>query len=301
MINDLQTINTNDYDTMAKAMGIANERPATASKQSNLARVKIQHSPLMGKTEVKGKEVNVEVVEGGTYKLDIPNGASYYGTGATIRPFMQRFMYKKYVMGTGGEKNRYVKTVMSDNLNIDLKDNDGTFNCGKPSGWIDDFNSLPQKTKDLIKSVKRVRVVFGNITLTNPTYEQGNSVNNVAEDVPFIWEIDNRDAFKSVGKCFSDLAKSKRLPVQHVITLDTQSNKMNNGNIFYTPAPTLDMTKTLDILPEDQEMFGNLMSWVENYNTYILNSWSENIGKHETVDKEMVEDFIDIDTDEIPH
>ena len=34
MINDLQTINTNDYDTMAKAMGIANERPATASKQS---------------------------------------------------------------------------------------------------------------------------------------------------------------------------------------------------------------------------------------------------------------------------
>ena len=49
MINDLQTINTNDYDTMAKAMGIANERPATASKQSNLARVKIQHSPLMGR------------------------------------------------------------------------------------------------------------------------------------------------------------------------------------------------------------------------------------------------------------
>ena len=128
MINDLQTINTNDYDTMAKAMGIANERPATASKQSNLARVKIQHSPLMGKTEVKGKEVNVEVVEGGTYKLDIPNGASYYGTGAVIRPFMQRFMYKKYVMGTGGAKNRYVKTIMSDNLNIDLKDNDGTFN-----------------------------------------------------------------------------------------------------------------------------------------------------------------------------
>ena len=300
MINDLQTIKTNDYDTMAKAMGIANERPATASKQSNLARVKIQHSPLMGKTEVKGKEVNVEVVEGGTYKLDIPNGASYYGTGAVIRPFMQRFMYKKYVMGTGGAKNRYVKTIMSDNLNIDLKDNDGTFNCGKPSGWIDDFNSLPQKTKDLIKAVKRVRVVFGNITLTNPTDEQGNSVNNVAEDVPFIWEIDNRDAFKSIGKCFSDLAKSKRLPVQHSITLGTQSNKMNNGNIFYTPAPTLDMTKTLDILPEDQEMFGNLMSWVENYNTYILSTWSENIGKHETVDKEMVEDFIDIDTDEIP-
>ena len=300
MMNDLQTINTNDYETMAKAMGIANEKPASTTNQSTLARVKIQHSPLMGKTEVNGKEVNVEVVEGGTYKVEIPNGASYYGESATIRPFMQRFMYKKYVMGTGGAKNRYVKTVMSDNLNIDLKDNDGTFNCGKPSGWIDDFNSLPQKTKDLIKAVKRVRVVFGNITLKKPTDGQGNSIAKGVKDVPFIWEIDNRDAFKSVGKCFIDLAKSKRLPIQHVITLGTQSNKMNNGNVFYTPAPTLDMTKTLDISQPDQEMFGNLKSWIENYNTYIINAWNENVDKHETVDKQTVEDFIDIDTDEIP-
>ena len=292
MINDLTTINISDYETMAKAMGIANERDTTSSKtQSILARVKIQHTPLMGKTLVKGKEVNVEVVEGGTYKVEIPNGIPYYGTGASIRPFMQRFMYKKYVMGTGGAKNRFVKTVMADNLNMDLKDNDGTFNCGKPSGWIDDYNSLPQKTKDLLKSVKRVRVVFGNITLTNATDDKGNAVEQGITDIPFIWEIDNRDAFKTVGKCFTDLKKSKRLPVQHSIELES---------VFYTPTPSLDLTKTVDISPEDQEMFGNLMSWVENYNTYIVNSWSENIGKHETVDKETIEDFIDIDTDEIP-
>ena len=41
---ELTTINTANYAEMAKAMGIANERPATASKQSNLARVKIQHT-----------------------------------------------------------------------------------------------------------------------------------------------------------------------------------------------------------------------------------------------------------------
>ena len=42
------------------------------------------------------------------------------------------------------------------------------------------------------------------------------------------------------------------------------------------------------------------MSWIENYNTYIINAWNENVDKHETVDKQTVEDFIDIDTDEIP-
>ena len=70
-------------------------------------------------------------------------------------------MYKKYVMGTGGEKNRYVKTVISDNLNIDLKDNDGTFNCGKPTGYVKDFKSLSEDMQALIKSIRRVRVIFG--------------------------------------------------------------------------------------------------------------------------------------------
>ena len=73
---------------------------------------------------------------------------------------MQRFMYKRFVMASANAPNRYVKTVMADNLNIDLKDNDGGFNCGKPAGYIQDFKSLPEKTQDLIKQIKRVRVVL---------------------------------------------------------------------------------------------------------------------------------------------
>ena len=58
-------------------------------------------------------------------------------------------------MGTGDKSNRYVKTIMGDNLNIDLKDNDGGFNCGKPSGWIKDFKALPEKMQDLIRQIKK--------------------------------------------------------------------------------------------------------------------------------------------------
>ena len=66
-----------------------------------------------------------------------------------VRPFMQRFMYKKFVMGSAATPNRYVKTVMADTLNMDLKDNDGGFNCGKPAGWIEDFKSLPEQLRNL--------------------------------------------------------------------------------------------------------------------------------------------------------
>ena len=110
-MSDLVTINTDNYEAMAKAMGIANEKSETnKEKASTLSRLRINHTPIMGKEEVKGKQVNVEVVEGGMYKLEIPDGPTYYAKNIKIRPFMQRFMYKRFVMGKGEQKNRYIKT-----------------------------------------------------------------------------------------------------------------------------------------------------------------------------------------------
>ena len=40
------------------------------------------------------------------------------------------------------------------------------------------------------------------------------------------------------------------------------------------------------------------MAWIENYNTYILNSWDENMHKNEEVDTDTVEEFVDIDAED---
>jgi hypothetical protein len=61
-------------------------------------------------------------------------------------------------------------------LNIDLKDNDGGFNCGKPAGYIKDFKALPDAMQELLKSIKRVRVVLGTVEMVNPTDDKGNPV-----------------------------------------------------------------------------------------------------------------------------
>lgn len=269
---ELTTIDTNNYAAMAKAMGIANE--TTDRKQaSTLARLRINHSPVMGEAEVNGKTVNMEVVSGGTYKLEIPDGPTYFAESVKIRPFLQRFMYKRFVRGMGDSPNRYVKTVMADNLNIDLKDNDGGFNCGKPAGYIADFKSLPEKTQELIKQIKRVRVVLGTVELVNATDASGNSVD--VDETPFIWEVDNRDAFKNVGNVFTQLAKMKRLPVQHTVEAGTEERKIPTGAVFYLPVVSLDVTKTLELTDKEQTMFGDFMQWVQNYNEYIINAWSD--------------------------
>ena len=295
-MSQLTTIDTNNFTAMAKAMGIAAEADSKSSS-STLARLRINHTPVMGMAEVNGKNVNVEVVEGGSYKLDIPDGPTYYASSIKIRPYMQRFMYKRFVKGTDKSPNKYIKTLMNDDLNVDLKDNEGGFNCGKPAGYIKDFQALPQKMQDLIRDIKRVRVVFGTVEMQNVVNEKGEEVE--LDETPFIWEIDNRDAFKMVGESFTKLAKMKRLPVQHIITANTQERKLPNGNSFYLPVVSLDVTNTLSLSDVEQNMFADFMAWVDNYNTYISNAWSEKANSQmDEDDMDIVDGLVDVEIDE---
>ena len=297
-MNDIVTI-TDNYAEMAQVMGVANEGGNPQRKQaSTLARMRIHHTPIMGEAEVNGKSMNVEVVKGGTYKLEIPDGETYYASSAKIRPFMQRFMYKRFVMASGDTANRYIKTVMADNLNIDLKDSDGKFNCGKPAGWIADFKALPDKTQELLKQIKRVRVVFGIIDMIDVVNSKGDAVELAS--TPFIWEVENRDAFKTIGGVFTQLAKMKRLPVQHLVTISTEEKKLPNGSSFYLPVTSLDLTTSIALSKEDQTTFSDFVAWVQNYNEYILNSWSENANRDMGGDDiDTVDSFVDVDMEEV--
>lgn len=286
-MTELTTIDTNNYAEMAKAMGMANEAATTKKQGMFLARLRINHSAILGAESI--------LVKAGTYKLEIPDGPTYYAESAVVRPFMQRFMYKKFVMGSAGKPNRYVKTVMADTLNMDLKDNDGGYNCGKPAGWIEDYASLPEATKELIKSIKRVRVVLGNVELINPKDVNGNPVE--LESTPFIWEVENRDAFKTVGGVFTKLAKMKRLPVQHTVDLTTEERKLPNGNSFYLPLTGMDITKTVELEQKDQDLFADFMSWVQNYNEYIINAYADKAGDSDgdELDELDINDIIDVE------
>ena len=65
-MNDIATIDTNNYAAMAKMMGMQSE--GSSQKKSNtLNRLRLWHQPVMGQTEIKGRMTNVEVIEGGTY------------------------------------------------------------------------------------------------------------------------------------------------------------------------------------------------------------------------------------------
>ena len=294
MVNEVTTIDTNNYAVMAKAMGMSGESSSSDDKPKTLPRFRINHSPIIGSDKV--------LVKGGTYKLEIPDDTTLYGTSATIRPFIQRFMYKRFVKNMSAKAGEplgvYHKTIMSDNLNVDLKDNQGKFNCGKPTGYIKDFKALPVETQDVIRQIKRVRVIFGTVDLVGSVDERGNKMDKGT--IPFIWEIDNRDAFKTMGEPFKKFSQVKRLPVEHSISLNTEERKLPNGNSFYLPTYTLDLQDKIEVSKDDQDTFINFMSWIDNYNTYIFNEWDMKTKKDiSDSDKNVVDNFIDVTEEDV--
>ena len=290
MSTSLTLVNNGNFNAMAEAMGMSVDMK-TPKQSSNLARLKISHKAVMGEEEIKGKIKKVEVLEAGLYVLNY-NETDYYLQEPSIRLFNQRFMYKRFVKG---EPNIYVKTVMDKDLNADLRDNQGGFNCGKPSGWIKDYNALPTEIKTLMKSIKRVRVLFGEITADDAYTVDGQHV-TIDRNIPFIWEIDNKDAFKSAGAVIALFAKQNRLLPQHMINLGTDANPLPNGEQFYTPAFHVDFSNILPLEDADQVTFANFNDWIANYNDYIIKKFNEGATKKEQErDDTLVEEFVDVD------
>lgn len=296
-MTQLVTLSDNsNFAQLAAAMGMSADVKKD-SKANTLARLKIDHSGLMGEEEIKGKMKKVQVVDAGQFCLAIPHGdteTKYYCATPQLRLFSQRFMYKRFIKQ--GEKGRFVKSVMATDLKNDLRDNDGGFNCGKPSGWIEDYKALPEDMKNLLKSIKRVRVLFGTINMDSITNHLGASVDSI-ENIPFIWEVDNKDAFKEMGSPIAQMAKQNRLLPQHYINLTTSENPLPNGSSFWTPNASLDLSTTLPLTDADQKTFADFNEWIDGYNEYILKAYNEAAKQKQDAEfDEVVEEFVDVET-----
>ena len=287
-MSELTTIDTNNYAAMAQMMGMAYD---TGEKKSSLARLRINKKSIMGDADVNGKTMKMEIVSAGALGLQNTDNQVIYADKVVLRPFIQRFMYQRY----DSNANNYQKTVMADNLDIDLKDSVGTFNCGKPGGYIKDFDALPDGTKELIRQIRRVRVVFGTASMSGVT-EQGDAQD--VTDVPCVWEIDSKEGFKNVGQAFNKLGQMRRLPPQHHMLVETEGRELPTGATFYVPVINLDTQNNLEVTPEDQGVFKEFMEYIENFNTWVLSEWDKAAHGEPEEDDSVVEEFITVDVDD---
>tara|TARA_R110002110_G_scaffold135129_1_gene318970 strand:- start:4948 stop:5826 length:879 start_codon:yes stop_codon:yes gene_type:complete len=290
---------------MAEVMGIEQEAPGkSAASGDMLCRMRLWNRPVMGIVE-NGKARKMEVVPGGSYRFDDGTGKYLYAETVTFRPFLQRYRYSRWIPYSTpdgkGRKGRFVKTVFASDYKLftssDLMDEDGGFNCGRPSKYIQDWEALPEDTRRMISSVKRVRAVFGTVVLENALDEKGENVTSDAVAVPVIWEIENNKAFKTIGDVLQKYGAAGHIFPQHELVLSSEGAPMANGNMLYQPIAELDLTKNIEISQkEDTETFNTFSTWVKNHNKYIAETYeSKAINNPTSEDQEVIDSFITVE------
>jgi len=285
-------LNQVSQEELMRLTGMSNEVNSGGGSKNKLPRLRMWHTPLMGVVEVNGKKKKMEVVDAGQYRLEQADGTMAYAPEANVRFFMQSFMYKRYI--SDPVDSRYVKTLMSDDLNSDLKDTDGGFNCGKPAGFIEDWNAVPTEMKDLIKSVKRVRVLFGEIDMVGAVNEKGDSIE--VTTTPFIWEVDNREAYKTFGDAFKEIARRNRSFIQFSVNLSPIEREMNNGQSYFVPKVDVDFSSDLAITEHVLTMHRNSSEWITQYNDYINSEFTAKaVETLNSADESLVNEFIDVE------
>ena len=291
MENNLAIIGTKE--NLAEIMGMSNTVP---SSRSALAEIKQVHQNIMGTKEVDGEKMEVAVIKAGSYSVVFPDETVYYSDKITIRTFMQRFQWERWddnFTRPDGGSGRMLRSVMGKSLSVDLKDNYGGFNCGRPSGYVKDFSSLPQETQDIMKGTKRYKIVFGLCTLDNAKDANGKSVD--VKEFPFFMRIKNRDSFKAMNDIFNAIQRKNRLPIQHNLVLSSELKSIPSGATYAVVKASLG--DEVEITADDQETLNSFVEWVESMNSITLSKWEENRRPEELseADEEIVSSIVEIE------
>ena len=272
--------------SLAEAVGVTNS-DGVERRTSNLARLNLMHKGIMGEIEVDGKAMKTEVVSAGSYVLT-QNDEEIFLSNPTVRIFAIRQQYKKW----NSDEDFMMKSVMATDLKGDLKDNMGTFNLGRPSGYIKDWDSVPEKTKEIIRNIKRKKIIFGILTASEVVDDQGNKLDAITDPVAFFMEI-APSSIKRLDLAVNALSRKNILPIQHTLTFGAEPG----GETYYVM--TLDAKERVELDHADQEILSNFLEYITNENAQILDQWEEK-NKDSVTEEEaaLVAEFVNVEEED---
>lgn len=265
MSNELSTMMAGA--DLAAAMGFSADT-AEVSAGPKLARLAQVQAPIMREQVDEDGELEEKVVVPlGAYRLTDAEGNIVYSRSATIRLFAQRQQWTQW----DSDRNIMNKTVMATVLKGDLKDTKGTFNLGRPSKYVKDWEALDEDTKAIIRSVKNTKVLFGKVKLGKVIDDNGVAVAGYDSEVDFTMDVKNADSKHSLDAALKDIVSKKLLPIEHTISLSSQKETLPTGNKYATMVATLG-SKT-KMVPEDHATVQAFVDYIDYGNEYVLSKW----------------------------
>jgi len=281
---------TGSSNPLAELMG----DPKQSSEQRNaLARINILSSAIKGEVELGGKKIKTDVVPVGAYKITLGDDV-FYAESIDVRILTDRLQWQRWNSST----NEMEKSVMSRSVNNDLQDSVGGFNLGRPSGYIEDFNALPEATKDVIRTVKRVKIFMGTVTIKNPVDDTGSPISGEYVDIPFIMDVKNRDSLKSIDASQKAVARKNSLPHMTKIVLTGAEASIPTGATYgYTLSTVGDIVAPSDDDNEYmQQTAADFLDYIQYSNAKIMDLHHERSNTSmDAEDAALVGSIIDVE------
>lgn len=255
----------NDQVSLAEKMGLnKSESSSSGPSTSRLTQIQV---PLKSMVDVNGKKMNMEVLPVGTFALRMSEDETVYSDTVTVRMFLQREQWTRWYSDT----NTMGKSVLANNLRNDMPDNMGSFNLGRPSGYVQDFNALPESTKDLMRAVKRTRVIMGLVSLDNPMNEQGEDTGKEYKDIPFIYDVKNASSIKSIDAALKSFERRNTLPITGTLSFGASTATLPNGNLFaYLDASAT--SEVVEVGDRDYETLDGFDDIVKSINVKVMDA-----------------------------
>lgn len=280
------SITSMDNASMATLMGVSEN---ASQGKAALARVNVVSTALKGEIEVGGKKIKTDVIPVGAYKITLGDDV-FYAENVSIRIFAQRQQWQRWNEST----NEMEKSVMANSLNGDMQDSVGGFNLGRPSGYIEDFAALPEATKMVMRSVKRVKIFMGLLTVKLPMDENGEPSTTQCVDVPFVMDVKNRDSMKNIDTALSSLKRKNLLPIMSTILLAGEEGSIPTGATYgYSTAKVGDK---VDLTEPDNDTLKDFLSLIEYSNGKVLDLYNERSDRGlSKADASLVGSIIDVD------
>ena len=293
-MTNTQVALASDGKSLAEMMGLSQ---STGGKRSMLARFSQIHNPLKGEMEINGKTIKADVVPAGAYKLLQSDDKVAYAVTPKIRIFAQRMQWTRW----DSDNNDMVKTLLVNNLTGDLKDTTGGFNAGRPSGYVEDFKSLPKATQDLMRSTKRTKVLFGTVVMEGALDAEGNPIDDTSltqQEIPFVMDIKSRGSIQAVDNIMKEIERKNALPLQYQVAMGAEMHEMPNGSEYATFVMKLE--GKVDLSDSDKDVLDGFMEWIAGMNTYINNTHNEKTGSSgmSAVEESIINDIIDVEVAE---
>lgn len=275
--------------SLAELMGVseASNKPSTPS----IARINVVSTALKGELDVGGKKIKTDVIPVGSYKITLGDDV-VYAESISIRVFAQRQQWQRWNSST----NEMEKSVMANNLNGDMQDSIGGFNLGRPSGYIEDFNALSEATKEIMRSVKRVKLFMGLLTIPVPLDAQGAEVKTKYQDIPFVMDVKNRDSLKALDASLATIARKNLLPIMSTLVLAGDEASIPTGATY--GVITASVGDTVELSDADNETLKDFLGFIEYSNGKVMDLHHDRSNRSMSAeDAELIGSIIDVDAD----